>query len=102
MRASTEQALSILEQARFVVDLLTIHELSLADVAETLSRSKGWVSMRRRLLEGMSDAIRQILFRGDCVLVPVPAGRHVGHANARWASRRRAAPVVKTCDSRGD
>jgi hypothetical protein len=65
MRASTEQALSILEQARFVVDLLTIHELSLADVAETLSRSKGWVSMRRRLLDDMSDGTRQILFSGD-------------------------------------
>jgi hypothetical protein len=64
MRASTDQALSILEQARFVVDLLTIHELSLTDVAETLSRSKGWVSMRRTLLEGMSDGTRQILFRG--------------------------------------
>lgn len=65
MRVSTDQALSILEQARFVVDLLTIHELSLADVAETLSRSKGWVSMRRTLLEGMSEGTRQILFRGD-------------------------------------
>lgn len=65
MRVSKDQALSMLEQARFVVDLLTIHELSLADVAETLSRSKGWVSMRRRLLDEMSDTTRQILFRGE-------------------------------------
>jgi hypothetical protein len=64
MRASTDQALSILEQARFVVDLLTIHEMSVAEVAETLSRSKGWVSMRRTLLNEMSEEIRRILFGG--------------------------------------
>jgi hypothetical protein len=64
MRVSTDKGLSILEQARFVVDLVSIHGMSLAEVAQTLSRSKGWVSMRRRLLEEMSPAIREILFRG--------------------------------------
>ena len=43
MRASTDKGLGILEQARFVVDLLTIHGMSVAEVAQTLSRSKGWV-----------------------------------------------------------
>ncbi len=64
MRASTDRGLGILEQARFVVDLLAVHDMSVAEVAETLSRSKGWVSMRRRLLEEMSPTIQQILFRG--------------------------------------
>lgn len=64
MRVSTDKALGILEQARFLVDLLTIHEMSVAEVAQTLSRSKGWVSMRRSLLEEMSPAMQQILFRG--------------------------------------
>ncbi len=64
MRASTDKALSILEQARFVVELLSIHGMSVAEVAETLSRSKGWVSMRRSLLDEMSPTIQQILFRG--------------------------------------
>jgi hypothetical protein len=64
MRASTDQGLGILEQARFVGDLLTIHGLSVAEVAQTLSRSKGWVSMRRRLLDEMSPAIQAVLFRG--------------------------------------
>lgn len=64
MRVSTDKALGILEQARFLVDLVSIHGMSLAEVAETLSRSKGWVSMRRRLLEEMSPAIQEILFRG--------------------------------------
>src|SRR3974377_486916 len=64
MRASTDKGLGILEQARFVVDLVTIHNMSVAEVAQHLSRSQGWVSMRRSLLEEMSPAIQAILFRG--------------------------------------
>jgi hypothetical protein len=43
---------------------LTIHDMSIADVAETLSRSKAWVSMRRGLLKEMSQAVQEILFQG--------------------------------------
>jgi hypothetical protein len=64
MRVSTDKALSILEQAKFIVELLTLHGLSVAEVAETLGRSKAWVSMRRSLLEEMSEQIEQLLFRG--------------------------------------
>lgn len=64
MRTRTDKGLGILEQAKFVVDLLTIHGLDLADVAETLGRSKGWVSMRSSLLNEMSEAIQKILFAG--------------------------------------
>ncbi len=64
MRVSTDKALGILEQARFLADLLSIHGMSVAEVAQMLSRSKGWISMRRRLLDEMSLPIREILFRG--------------------------------------
>jgi KorB domain len=64
MRASTDKALGILEQARFLVDLLTVHGMSVAEVAETLGRSKAWVSVRRSLLAEMSPAIQELLFRG--------------------------------------
>jgi hypothetical protein len=64
MRASTDKGLGILEQARFVVDLVSIHGMSVAEIAQMLSRSKGWVSMRRCLLDEMSPAIQEILFRG--------------------------------------
>jgi len=64
MRAAPNSSLQILEQAQFVVELLTMHGMSVADVAESLSRSKGWVCMRRNLMEQMSDATRRILFRG--------------------------------------
>jgi hypothetical protein len=64
MRASSDKALGILEQARFIVDLLTVHGLSLAEVAETLSRSKAWVSLRRSLWEEIGQPIQERLFRG--------------------------------------
>ena len=63
MRAK-QKTLSILEQARFVVELISMHGMTIADVAETLSRSKAWVSMRRGLLTEMSQAVQEILFRG--------------------------------------
>jgi hypothetical protein len=64
MRVSRDKALGILEQARFTTDLLTIHGLSVSEVAEMLSRSKAWVSMRRGLVEEMGETIQRILFRG--------------------------------------
>jgi KorB domain len=64
MRVSTDKALGLLEQAKFLVDLVTLHGLSVAEVAETLRRSKGWVSMRRNLLAEMSAEVEKLLFRG--------------------------------------
>ncbi len=64
VRVTKQKTLSILEQARFVVELLSMHDMSIADVAETLSRSKAWVSMRRGLLREMSQTVQEILFRG--------------------------------------
>ena len=44
LSARQQRTLSILEQARFVAELLSAHEMTIADVAEMLSRSKAWVS----------------------------------------------------------
>jgi hypothetical protein len=44
--------------------VLTIQGLSVAEVAQALPSSKGWVSMRRRLLDELSPAIQAVLFRG--------------------------------------
>ncbi len=64
MCVAKHKTLSIIEQARFVVELLTMHDMSIADVAETLSRSKAWVSTRRSLLKEISPAVQDALFRG--------------------------------------
>jgi len=64
LRTSNHRSLSILEEARFIEDLRTLHRLSVADIAETLSRSKAWVSMRLGLLKEMGDTIREKIFSG--------------------------------------
>jgi hypothetical protein len=64
LRVAKDQKLGILEQARFIDELMTIHGQSLTEVAESLSRSKGWVSMRCGLLAEITPTVRAILFRG--------------------------------------
>ncbi len=64
MRTGKQRGLNLLEQARFTVELLTVHDMSTAEVAETLGRSKSWVSMRGNLLREMSEEVQRILFRG--------------------------------------
>lgn len=64
LSARRQRTLNILEQARFVDELLSTQPLTVADVAELLSRSKAWVSTRRHLLSEMSAAVQQLLFRG--------------------------------------
>ncbi|MEI8122693.1 MAG: chromosome partitioning protein ParB [bacterium] len=64
LRASNAQSLSILEQAGFVDELKRMHQMSVAQIAEALSCSKGWVGMRLGLLGEMPDAVRQKLFAG--------------------------------------
>jgi ParB/RepB/Spo0J family partition protein len=64
LSARRQKTLSILEQARFVDELLATHSMTMADVAELLSRSKAWVSTRRNLLASMSPAIQELLFGG--------------------------------------
>ena len=57
------QALGLLEEARFL-DELKARGMSLAEMAETLGRSKAWVSLRLGLLEQMSPLVRQHVFDG--------------------------------------
>jgi hypothetical protein len=64
LRASNDRALSLLEQAGFVDELKRLHGMNVAQIAEALSRSKGWVSMRLGLLSEMPSAVRDKLFAG--------------------------------------
>ena len=65
LRASNDRALTLLEQAGFVEELQHVHRMSVAQMAEALSRSKGWVGMRLGLLREMSPGVREHLFAGD-------------------------------------
>lgn len=100
MRVSTDKALTLLEQAKFIVDLLTVHQMTVAEVAQTLTRSKAWVSMRRGLLEEMSGEIQTILFRGD---FPVYSYMYVLRQFMRMnsVSRERIEAFVKAVAGKG-
>lgn len=64
LRASSDRALTLLEQAGFVDELKRLHEMELGQIAEMLSRSKAWVSLRLGLLAEMTPAVRAMLFSG--------------------------------------
>ena len=64
LRASNDKRLSILEQARFIDDLVQEHRMTPAEVAETLARSKSWVVMRIGLIREMGAAVREKILCG--------------------------------------
>ena len=70
LRFSDTRRLSILEQAGFIDELRTLQQLSVAEIAEMLSRSKAWVSMRVGLIGEMTETIRQKLFSGAFPVYP--------------------------------
>jgi hypothetical protein len=65
LRGSRHHALHLLEQARFVDELKTGRGMNVAEIAQQLSRSKAWVSLRLGLIAQLSPAVSQALFSGD-------------------------------------
>lgn len=59
LRSSNEKSMSILEQAQFIDDLAHLHKMVVAEIAETLSRSKSWVVMRLGLVREMGQLVRE-------------------------------------------
>jgi len=70
LRISKTKSLSILEQAGFIDELISLQKLSVAEIAELLSRSKAWVSIRMGLIGEMTDKIRRNLFNGAFPVYP--------------------------------
>jgi len=64
IRISNAKSLSILEQARFVDELKSVHKMSTADIAGLVERSKAWVSVRSGIIAEMSDYILDQIFKG--------------------------------------
>jgi len=65
LRAANDHALSLLEQARFLDELQAGCGLSRAEIAQQLSRSKAWVSLRLGVLAELSPVVREALFDGS-------------------------------------
>lgn len=70
LRLSNQWALSLLEQARFIDQLRRLEKMSVADIADQLSRSKSWVSLRLGLLEEMSPRVQEEIFAGRFPVYP--------------------------------
>jgi ParB-like chromosome segregation protein Spo0J len=65
LRVAKDHALSLLEQARFLDELRAGRGLSVAEIAEQISRSKAWVSLRLGVLAELSPVVREALFDGS-------------------------------------
>lgn len=64
IQISNNKKLNILEQARFIRDLRDTHKMQVSDIAEELSKSTGWVSMRLGLFNDIGGTIEKKLFSG--------------------------------------
>jgi len=64
LRSSSEKSLTLLEQAKFIDDLVHDHRMNVAEVAQTLSRSTSWVSMRLGLVREMGGVVREQVLGG--------------------------------------
>jgi hypothetical protein len=64
MRTSNNKSLSILEQARLIEDLRSVHNMGVMEIAQDLDRSKSWVSMRIGLIREISECVMEKMFKG--------------------------------------
>ena len=64
LRAAHDQALSLLEQARFLDELKGTGGLSVAEIAQQVGRSSAWVSLRLGVLAQLSPLVGDALFDG--------------------------------------
>ena len=98
MRSET-YTLHILEQARLVDELKDQFRLTVGEIANRLSRSVGWVSMRLGLLSEMNPRIRELIFSGQ-----FPARTYlytVRHfTRVKRVSRKEADEFVIACAGR--
>lgn len=64
LRVSNAKGLSILEQARLIDELKTVHRMSISEIARLLEKSKSWVSVRVGIIKEMSEVVTEKLFSG--------------------------------------
>ena len=65
IRISNAKSLSILEQARLIDELINVHQMSNAEIAALLERSKAWVSVRAGIISQMSQSVMNKVFNGQ-------------------------------------
>jgi hypothetical protein len=64
LRISNAKSLTILEQARLIDELQTVHGMCGSDIALLLERSRAWVSVRAGIIKEMSGCVMDKIFSG--------------------------------------
>lgn len=64
IRMSNATSLGILEQAKLIDELKSVHHMSVSEIARLVDKSKGWVGMRVGLIGQMSPLVMGKIFDG--------------------------------------
>lgn len=64
IRISNAKSLSILEQARLIDELKSVHQMCNSEIARLLEKSKAWVSVRAGITNEMSECVVENIFNG--------------------------------------
>lgn len=64
IRMSNATSLGILEQAKLIDELKSVHHMSVAEIARLVDKSKGWVGMRVGIIGQMSPLVMRKIFDG--------------------------------------
>lgn len=64
LRIANAKSLSILEQAKLIDELMTVHKMCNAEIADMLEKSKAWVSVRTGIIKEMSSSVMEHIFKG--------------------------------------
>lgn len=65
LRIANSKKLTILEQARLIDELKTVHKMSTEQIARLLEKSKGWVGMRFEIFKQISPCIMEKILNGE-------------------------------------
>ena len=64
IRMSNATSLGILEQAKLIDELKSVHHMSVSEIARLVDKSKGWVGMRVGIIGQMSPVVMGKIFDG--------------------------------------
>ncbi len=65
LRTSNAKSLSILEQAKLIDELKSVHHMAAKDIALLLEKSKAWVSVRTGIVKEMSLKVMERIMSGQ-------------------------------------
>jgi hypothetical protein len=65
LRTSNAKSLSILEQAKLIDELKSVHTMATKDIADLLEKSKAWVSVRSGIISEISPPVMARIMSGQ-------------------------------------